>query len=94
MAESKKPRRLLSTLHISFRSQRRSWILAFVSIASVGALILLVNRFGGDYARSGNSLGQKATKFEREREDERVAFPQLPEMVERDRLWPPDLGKC
>lgn len=36
-------------------------------------------------------------KYDREREDEGLAgnikFPALEELIDRDRLWPPDLGK-
>lgn len=94
---STKPRRLvplLQLLVISIKSQKRLYLLITFSLTSI--VFLVFRLFYPSYIIP-NSLTNRFTKYDRERENEgltgKVRFPALEELIDRDRLWPPNLGK-
>lgn len=96
MATSKKPRRVLPSLRIallSSRSRLRFWILLILSLASLSYLVFKAVRWSAVGVESRAGVGKRGVKYDREREEGRMGFPSLPELVNRDRLWPPNLGE-
>jgi len=54
------------------------------------ALFLLISCL--KQGAGGVAPAEVPVRFDREREGREVEFPALDELVERDRLWPPDLS--
>lgn len=94
MATSKKPRRVLSSRIAPSSRPRRLWILLVLSLVAVSYLVYKAARLGAVGGEGSARDDKRGVKYHREREEEgRTTFPPLPELVNRDRLWPPDLGE-
>ncbi|BGP05755.1 hypothetical protein JCM10049v2_001568 [Rhodotorula toruloides] len=94
-ADRPPPPASLSFLVCSLRTRRRSWI---ILLAGLLALVVYGRSRAGDGiegAHGASELERRGVRFDRERDEDEVGvdFPPLPELQERDRLWPPDLSK-
>lgn len=61
--------------------------------ALVGLATLLFLISNSKHATPVARAADAAVRFDRERDPRLAPFPPLDELVERDRLWPPDLGE-
>lgn len=99
MASTKKarPRRVVPSPHLIWLNLRTRRKLSGFLLLIVGVFLWLFGRTGSPraIAEEGVAAVKRQLKFDREREQEGVvSFPALEELVDRDRLWPPDLCEC
>lgn len=96
MASDKKarPRQAFPSLSLILHNLRTRRKLSALLLLAVAGLIWLSRRGGavGAVAEDAAAMSKRQVRFDRERELEGlVSFPALDELVERDRMWPPDL---
>lgn len=95
MAAFRKPRRVIPTLNlflISLRTRRR---LAATLLGGVLALFALFRLLTRERRAAEAGVAKRAIAFDRERDQGSSSddFPPLEELVDRDRMWPPDLSE-
>ncbi|BGP05748.1 hypothetical protein JCM10049v2_001561 [Rhodotorula toruloides] len=85
----------LSLLVRSLRTRRRSWILLLAGLLALVVYGRIGTRTTTLSAHGASELERRGVRFDRERDEDEVGvdFPPLPELHDRDRLWPPDLSK-
>jgi hypothetical protein len=98
MASTKKskPRRIVPSCNLVLISLRTRPRLCFLAIVTALGLIILFRRDGlvGVMSEDRVRTSTRQLTYDRERErDGKVWFPALDELVDRDRLWPPDLSE-
>lgn len=95
MASLKKarPRPALPSLNLTLQHLRARRKLLGVVLLALGAVLWLLRRSRA-IVEDGGAMATRQLRFDREREEEGlVSFPALEELVNRDRMWPPDLDK-
>jgi hypothetical protein len=96
MASDKKarPRQAVPPLSLILQNLRTRRKLSALLLLAVASLIWISRRgrVTRASAEDGVAMSKRQVRFDRERElDGLVAFPALDELMERDRMWPPDL---
>lgn len=89
-----RPRPTAPSLSLILHNLRTRRKLSALLLLAIAGLIWLSKRRGavGAITEDGSAMSKRQVRFDRERELEGlVSFPALDELVERDRMWPPDL---